>query len=788
MSDSLHQNATQIGPSVAPKLEVTRGENSGDVFKVKLATRIGRERDNDVVLLDLKSSRYHAEIYLDGGEWLLTDLDSANGTFLNNRSLSEPTILKNGDRINIGETELVFTTAEPTGSAHSAAGPPPPVQVPRRGEASGSFSKAGAPKTSPAPAKKAPVAVSAGSSRLVWLGGVAILILCAVAVVLLLFARSRVLGPAETIENVTPPSQQAVGATALPPTAGSQDATQSSGPEDIPGRPAELALVYEEDFSDSFSGWDDAFDAYTRKVYGNNRYNIEVFASNLVAWGLANRIVSDFEIEVDARLEDGADANSFGLIFRFVDRNNFYRYDISGDGYYLVSKFVDGEWITLVDWTPSEFINQGQQATNVLKVAAFGPEITLWVNGQTLVSFTDDSLPGGNFGFFTGTFAEPYSWVSFDNLKMWTAPSEEIVLIPTATPLGAGTVPEATVTPSPVLPSPTPEAVTLVETEEPPAVSPIPTATRRPSPTPTATPRPLPEYASRSQTLARGEAEAEGQIILPIYDAERGTYDIYRADIADGDNLQLLQEDASQPAVAADGSEIAYRSWRLDRRGLFARPFDADPETAWGFDLFFESARPQFSPVNKTLMYFSRTGGKEPAVYQVIDGVGEVMRRDGAPIQGKVPKWSPDGQRFVYNGCIGGSCGVMVSDVVGGAPALLTDDPSDTGPEISPDGSTIVFMSERAGNWEVYRMDLDGQNLEALTTDDSSDGLPTWSPDGTRIAFVSNRDGQWSVWTMNSDGTNKRRQFPIDGAIDGVVQHDIANSFGWVEENMVWIP
>ena len=85
-------------------------------------------------------------------------------------------------------------------------------------------------------------------------------------------------------------------------------------------------------------------------------------------------------------------------------------------------------------------------------------------------------------------------------------------------------------------------------------------------------------------------------------------------------------------------------------------------------------------------------------------------------------------------------------------------------------------------------MDTDGNNIEPLTSDQANDGLPTWSPDGSKVAFVSNRDGQWSLWVMNPDGSNKRRQFVVDGTLDGVIQHDVTNSFGWVEENIVWIP
>ena len=58
MAEDFHGSVTQVGPSIAPKLEVTRGDNIGETYKVKLTTRIGREQDNDIILLDPKNVIY----------------------------------------------------------------------------------------------------------------------------------------------------------------------------------------------------------------------------------------------------------------------------------------------------------------------------------------------------------------------------------------------------------------------------------------------------------------------------------------------------------------------------------------------------------------------------------------------------------------------------------------------------------------------------------------------------------------------------------------------------------
>lgn len=774
MDDRQAGAITQVGPSMAPKLEVTQGENAGETFKVKLNTRIGRERDNDVVIIDPKVSRYHAEIGLEDGKWVLSDLGSSNHTYLNGMVVTEPIILHSGDRISLGSTELTLRL------------PGMPVD-----------DTAARPAVTPASAAAAPVA-RRPLPRLVWIASAFILLLCLATAAVLFFA-GRTPGGDET----------AAGDNA--PVVGSGGEQQ---PEEAAAVPANLSLAYEDDFGDSTSGWDDTSDAYTLKRYGNNRYMIEISTSNLVAWGLANRDVADFEIEVEAKLEDGSTDNSYGLLFRFQDRENFYRFDISGDGYYLLSKFVGGEWTTLIDWTQSEHINQND-AANTLKVAVFGHKISLWVNDNFLASMEDESLTHGNFGFFASTFGEPYIWTSYDNLRLWVPSGQEeaITLLPTATrpvvestptaflpvsPLATPTLPEATpvaavVTPEQDSPTSTAESETSVEedeetsTPEPTSTSPAassPLAT--PIPEETATPVPLPEYASRDQTLARGEAPVTGRIVFPVFNSERGTYDIYIADAADGENRELVQANASQPALNDDGALLAYRSWQPDQRGLFTRPLNG--KEAWNFNPFFESARPQFSPIDDSLMFHSRVGGKEPAVYRVINGVSEVMRREGFPIQGLAAKWLPDGQQFVYSSCLGGKCGIILSNIDGANPRLLTDHPSDTNPEVSPDGSSVIFMSKRGGNWEIYRVDINGNNLEALTSDPASDGLPTWSPEGDKIAFVSNRDGEWSVWDADPDGSDQRRLFALGGPIEGQVQSDRANSLGWTEENIDWIP
>jgi len=68
---------------------------------------LGRSRDCDVRISDLNVSRQHAELRQEGATYWIVDLGSMNGTLVNGRRV-ERERLRDGDRITLGECEIVF--------------------------------------------------------------------------------------------------------------------------------------------------------------------------------------------------------------------------------------------------------------------------------------------------------------------------------------------------------------------------------------------------------------------------------------------------------------------------------------------------------------------------------------------------------------------------------------------------------------------------------------------------------------------------------------------------------
>ena len=234
---------------------------------------------------------------------------------------------------------------------------------------------------------------------------------------------------------------------------------------------------------------------------------------------------------------------------------------------------------------------------------------------------------------------------------------------------------------------------------------------------------------------------------------------------------------ADTPAAAdpPDAEDLAVRRDRAS--GL--RTVSLDGRTQVRLTNAFGVQEASWSP-DGTWIAYAHFGDLE-----VMRDSGRGQRKLGSSreIEGWI-SWSPDSKRIVYMSAVSdGAAGsaptaapapgpgdaaptltsgnqhdLFIRDIAGGQPTRLTDAPgTDGGPSWSPDGSTIVFHSERSGNVEIWSIPVDGGEATQLTHEPGVDLSPAWTRDGTRVAFASDRDGDYDIWSMAADGSDVRR-------------------------------
>ncbi|MGW7536782.1 glycogen accumulation regulator GarA [Amycolatopsis sp. NPDC054798] len=105
-------------PPGSALLVVKRGPNAGSRFLLdRDTTSAGRHPDSDIFLDDVTVSRRHAEFRREGGEFVVIDVGSLNGTYVNREPVDQA-VLAGGDEVQIGKFRLVFLT----GPGHGGQG------------------------------------------------------------------------------------------------------------------------------------------------------------------------------------------------------------------------------------------------------------------------------------------------------------------------------------------------------------------------------------------------------------------------------------------------------------------------------------------------------------------------------------------------------------------------------------------------------------------------------------------------------------------------------------------
>jgi Tol biopolymer transport system component len=259
------------------------------------------------------------------------------------------------------------------------------------------------------------------------------------------------------------------------------------------------------------------------------------------------------------------------------------------------------------------------------------------------------------------------------------------------------------------------------------------------------------------------------QYVTVSPDGSKAAFDLHRGaegtiwvqDLAGGAPRQLTsegREDASPTSEmwSPDGRHLAYVSqstgtgniWIADVESGDLRQLTSGIHNDW---------QHTWSPDGRWIAFLSDRSGQTD-LWLVAAGGGQAMRVTQDLAVEVNPEWSPDGQTLYY-GWSESKTELQVIPVDGGSSRVLVAWPGyGVGAvRVSPDGHTILFGSNRSGNFDIWSVPFEGGEPTPFVASPLDDFLPLFSPDGSQVLFGSNRAGSRDLWVMPAAGGEARQ-------------------------------
>ena len=212
---------------------------------------------------------------------------------------------------------------------------------------------------------------------------------------------------------------------------------------------------------------------------------------------------------------------------------------------------------------------------------------------------------------------------------------------------------------------------------------------------------------------------------------------------------------AGEGYFAPDAKQICYQATPTDYPfyQIFVQPFDAaSPRPAAPVRISSGRGRTTcswFSPDGRRLLFAS--SHLDPQLDATESAARAQAEEDRKTGRRRRYQWDFDPHTDIFV--------TRLQPAAGEATGLvqLTHEPGyDAECSYSPDGGTILFVSDRDGDPDIYRMDADGSNVRQLTNQPGYDGGPFFSPDGRFIAYRTDRleKEQLQIHVMRADGSD----------------------------------
>ncbi len=184
-------------------------------------------------------------------------------------------------------------------------------------------------------------------------------------------------------------------------------------------RPKLGDILFKDDFSDG-KAWQLSQTESGSIALGKNELTIAIGETNATLSTIREQpLFTDFYLEITASPSLCHGLDEYGVLFRVSPNNDYYRFSLSCDGQVRLDRIAGDQASSPQPWMLSGAVPPGAPGVSHIGIAAVGPKMDFFVNGEYQFSIKDPLLASGSLGLFARSANKMAVTINFSNLVVY---------------------------------------------------------------------------------------------------------------------------------------------------------------------------------------------------------------------------------------------------------------------------------------------------------------------------------------------------------------------------------